>query len=123
MPASQELTSFIQSTFASVWSLELACLLRKAPDRAMTQESLIAALRASDLVVTQSVRTLHAAGVLMIEADGTVRYSPISERVDQLVGETEALYLTRPDQVRRMIVSPRTSPLTSFANAFKLGEP
>ena len=123
MPASQELTSFIQSTFVSVWSLELVCLLRKTPGHALTQQDLVVALRASDLVVTQSVRALHAAGVVMIETEGIVRYNPISERVDLMVRESEALYLTRPDQVRRIIVSPRTSPLTSFANAFKLGEP
>ena len=123
MPADQELVSFIRSTFTSVWSLELTCLLRKAPDQALTHEGMVAALRASDLVVTQSVAALHAAGVLMLEIDGRARYSPISERVDQLVDKTESLYLKRPDQVRRIIVSQRTGSLASFANAFKLGEP
>lgn len=122
MPADQELISFIRSTFASVWSLELALLLRKEPDTVWSHDRMVTALRASNLVVMQSVTTLHAAGVLMIEEHGA-RYAPISEDLDHLIGKTESLYLVRPDRVRRIIISQRTGSLASFADAFKLGEP
>jgi hypothetical protein len=119
MPAKQELSSFIRSTFRSVWALELLCFLKKNRDRAWTNADLVAALRGSDLVVSQSVDSLLAAGLVVIEEGSVVRYQPTSEAVERLAGAAESLYAARPDAVRRMIVAP-PSGLTSFADAFKL---
>jgi hypothetical protein len=120
MPARQELSSFIRSTFRSVWALELLCFLRKHPDRAWPQRDLVAALRGSELVVSQSIESLLAAGLVVIEEGQLVRYQPTSEAVDKLAGAAESLYASRPDAVRRMIVSSAGSGLSSFADAFKL---
>jgi transcriptional regulator with AAA-type ATPase domain len=121
MPAKQELSSFIRSTFRSVWSLELLCHLRKNRDRAWTQPDLVRTLRGSDLVVSHSVESLMAAGLIVAEADGTVRYQPVSESVDALAEAAEELYARRPDAVRRIIVVPAPAPgVVGFADAFKL---
>lgn len=120
MPARQELSSFIRSTFRSVWALELLCFLKKHRDRGWAQRDLVVALRGSDLVVSQSVESLLAAGLVVIESDRSVRYQPTSDAVDHLAGAAEALYASRPDAVRRMIVTPAPSGLSSFADAFKL---
>ncbi|NIJ19120.1 DNA-binding transcriptional MocR family regulator [Sphingomonas naasensis] len=120
MPARQELSSFIRSTFRSVWALELLCFLRKHRDRAWPQRDLVAALRGSDLVVSQSIESLLAAGLVVIEPGQLVRYQPTSEAVDDLADAAQTLYASRPDAVRRMIVAPTPSGLTSFADAFKL---
>ena len=71
MPGSQELTRFIRSTFRSVWSLELLCLLRQHPDRDWTPDEMVAALRASDLIVRESISALTAAGLVVVGTEGT----------------------------------------------------
>lgn len=120
MPAKQEVSSFIRSTFRSVWALELLCFLKKHRDRAWPQRELVVALRGSDLVVSQSVESLLAAGLVVVEPGDLVRYQPTSDAVDSLASAAEALYATRPDSVRRMIVAQASSGLSSFADAFKL---
>lgn len=121
MPVKQELSNFIRSTFRSVWSLELLCHLRKNREQLWAQADLVRVLRGSDLVVSQSVESLIAAGLIVAETDGTVRYQPVSETVDALAGEAEQLYARRPDAVRRIIVTPAPAPgVVGFADAFKL---
>ena len=120
MPSKQEVTSFIRATFRSVWALELLCLLRQNRGRSLTHEEMVAGLRGSDLVVTQSVDALTAAGLVLAESDGTARYSPASEDLDKLVARSETLYGTSPDSVRRMIVSAANPGITAFADSFRL---
>jgi hypothetical protein len=120
MPAKQEVSSFIRSTFRSVWALEMLCFLKKHRDRAWPQHELVVALRGSNLVVSQSVESLLAAGLVVIEPGELVRYQPTSDAVDGLASAAESLYATRPDAVRRLIVSSASSGLSSFSDAFKL---
>ena len=120
MRATQEVSGFIRATFRSVWSLELLCFLRSRRESAWTHTEMVTALRASDLVITQSLESLLAAGLIMVEDSGAARYQPISETVDALVAATEDLYRKQPDAVRRLIVAPGSDGLESFANAFKL---
>ena len=120
MPSKQEIASFIGATFRSVWGLELLCLLRQNRDRALTHAEMVAGLRGSDLVVTQGVGTLAAAGLVLAEEDGSARYSPASDDLDGLVEGAEALYASSPDAVRRMIVAAASPSITAFADAFRL---
>ena len=120
MPSKPEVASFIQTSFRSVWALELLCFLRRNRDRFMTPAEMVAELRGSDLVVTQSVGMLAAAGLIVAEADGSARYAPASDDLDALVGQAEALYATSPDAVRRMIVAAANPSVTAFADAFRL---
>ena len=119
MPSRQEVSSFIRATFRSVWALELLCYLRQNHDRSLSHAEMVAGLRGSDLVVSQSVESLAAAGLVLAEEDGSARYSPTSPQLDWLVGRTEALYAKSPDAVRRMIVSSANPSITAFADAFK----
>ena len=120
MPSKQEVASFIRATFRSVWALELLCFLRQNRDRSLAHLEMVSGLRGSDLVVTQSVDALTAAGLVLSDAEGLARYAPASEELDRLVGEVEALYSTSPDAVRRMIVSAANSGITAFADSFRL---
>jgi hypothetical protein len=119
MPSRQETSAFIRSAFRSVWSLELMCVLRRAPDRSWSQAELVAAMRSSDLVVQQSVDLLFTAGLVVVDSAECVRYQPANEATERLAAAAEALYVQRPDAVRRMIVAP-TSSASLFANAFRL---
>ncbi len=120
MPTEQEVANFIRATFRSVWALELLCFLRHNRERALSHGEMVAELRGSDLVVTQSVAALAAAGLIVTEADGTARYAPSADDLDSLVENAEGLYGRSPDAVRRLIVAATNPGITAFADAFRL---
>ncbi|HYI40469.1 MAG TPA: hypothetical protein VE053_09145 [Allosphingosinicella sp.] len=120
MPSDEVLASFIRSTFRSVWALELLCFLRQEPEVARSHGEMVAGLRGSDLVVTQSVESLTAAGLVTAEADGSARYAPATRDVDDLAERAVALYKRSPDAVRRTIVAAANPAITAFADAFRL---
>jgi DNA-binding transcriptional ArsR family regulator len=119
MPGKHDVTRFIRSTFRSVWALEMLCLLRKHADRDWAEAELVAALRASDLIVSQNLAALTAAGLVTVRSDGQVRYQPATPALDGLVLASEALYARSPDAVRRLIVASATSDVAAFADAFR----
>jgi hypothetical protein len=120
MALSPNVTRFIQSSFRSVWSLELLLLLKR-DRKPWTQAAIVDALRASHLVVSQALESLVAAGLVTVGDDSRVEYAPVSRDVAKLIDETEALFAKRPDAVRRLIVAASKPGLTAFADAFKLG--
>ena len=81
--------------------MELLFLLLADPKRCWTGPEMVSALRASELVVSQAVENLHAAGLVVPEENLSVRYGPTSDEVHQLVLAARALYLKSPDAVRR----------------------
>jgi len=120
MPPNQDIATFIRSTFRSVWALELLCFLRQNRERSLSQAEMVAGLRGSELVVTQGVESLTAAGLVLAGADGSARYNPASGELDDMAQRTEALYAKSPDAVRRMIVAAANPGITAFADAFRL---
>jgi len=120
MATTQEVASFIRATFRSVWALELLSFLRQNRGRAPTHKEMVAELRGSDLVITQSVGALAAAGLILAEADGSARYAPASDDLDALAGQAGELYRSSPDAVRRMIVAAANPGITAFADSFRL---
>lgn len=120
MTSEQELAGFIRSTFRSVWTLELLLYLKDHRDRAWSRADLVQGLRASDSIVSTGLDSLLAAGLIIVEADGSACYRPVSADVEALAEGAEALYAQRPDAVRRLIVDPAADGLTAFADAFRL---
>ncbi|HEX5183450.1 MAG TPA: hypothetical protein VFW19_09900 [Allosphingosinicella sp.] len=119
MASDEEVSNFIGSSFRSVWSLELLLLLKRAP-RLWSRAELVAALRASDLIVAQGLDALAAAGLVVIDEAGNAAYRPASDGLAELAEGTESLYARSPDAVRRLIVGAIPNPLTAFADAFRL---
>ena len=119
MASEDEIANFIRSSFRSVWSLELLLLLKRDP-RLWRHEEIVAALRASEIIVAQSLDFLTAAGLVSIDEAGSAAYRPASEGSARLVEGTEALYARSPDAVRRLIVGAIPNPLAAFADAFRL---
>lgn len=118
MATSHELASFVASSFRSVWALELLLLL-KEQQRPRTTEELVALMRASPRVVENALEALIAAG--LVDTDGeAVSYMPVGLEVARLVDETEQLYRSHPDRVRRLIIASSQKGLTAFSNAFRL---
>lgn len=116
----QDVSSFIRSNFRSVWSLELLLFLRKHRDRAWTRAEMVAQLRASEAIVTQSVEQLVAGGLIAPEQDGAARYSPAAADLEHMVEQTGLFYAKSPDAVRRLIVMSAQGGLAAFADAFRL---
>jgi len=114
------LESFIAHSFRSVWALELLRHLAEHPGRFFSSEELIAALRASDAVVSQSVDNLTAAGLANVDGEGRAGYHEASADQAALVKGAIAYYARSPDKVRRLIVAQSAPGVTAFANAFKL---
>lgn len=119
MAGDEDVSRFIQSSFPSVWSLEVLLLLRRER-RGCTREELVEALRASDLVINQALDSLVAGGLAALDEGGLATYMPVSDEVSALVDKTDDLYVRRPDAVRRMIISASMSGLTAFVDAFRL---
>lgn len=120
MPKLARLESFIANSFRSVWALELLRHLAEHPGRFFTSEELIAALRASRAVVSQSVDNLTAAGLAIIDGEGRAGYHEASADQDALVKGAIDFYARSPDKARRLIVAQSTPGVTAFADAFKL---
>lgn len=120
MTSKEELSSFIRATFRSVWSLELLLHLSDNKDRSWSREDLVTALRASDLIVSQSLESLLAAGLISIDEHGCARYSPASADIERLADATKKRYAKSPDAIRRLIISSTTGGITAFADAFRL---
>ena len=114
----EDVLRFIAASFPSVWALELLLLL-KSERRPWAREELVTTLRASELVVSKALDALVTAGLASIEGDGVV-YLPVTRDVEGCVEQVEQLYRSRPNSVRRVIVSTGTRTANAFADAFKL---
>lgn len=117
---SPDIAAFLRDHFKSVWALELLLFLKDHAEVAWTDEQLIAALRTSDTIVSTSVATLVAGGLVSSDGKGHVRYAPASHDLSRLVDVTQAIYAKKPDAVRRVIVSGTATGLSAFANSFRL---
>ena len=109
---------FVAASFPSVWALELLLALKREP-RPWPRDELVKSLRASELVVSKALDALVAAGMVSIEQEGA-RYLPVNAAVSAQVDGAEALYRSRPNKVRRAIISASASSAIAFAEAFKL---
>jgi hypothetical protein len=115
-----DLYEFIESSFTSIWQIELLVFLQRHADRAWSPAELVKELRGSDLVVAQSLERLRACGLVAGETDMSVRYGPASVELGRLAGAVERTYQEKPSAVRRAVLSRRDNKLHMFADAFKL---
>lgn len=119
-PGNQEVSEFIRSSFRSVWDLELLSYLRSDPAQHHAPAKVVADLRASELVVANSVAGLLSAALIVVDPDGSVRYAPANPELDRLSDAVIELYRRTPDSVRRTIVSAASPGIEAFADAFRL---
>jgi hypothetical protein len=115
-----DLVEFVETSFRSVWSLELLLLLYRDPSRTWTSDELVHELRSSEVVVAQSIERLVAAGLALAEKDDCVRYGPASPEQNDLVAQLQEEYRRKPAAIRRLILQNPVEKLRTFADAFKL---
>jgi len=119
MAQGEEISDFIRSTFRSIWSLELLLHLSDNAGHGWSTTELVDELRASELIVSQSLDALVAAGLVSIGADGRARYAPASDDVARLTEAARERYRRAPNSVRRLIITSASAGLSTFADAFK----
>jgi len=117
---SPDIAAFLRAHFKSVWALELLLFLKDHAESAWAGEQLVAALRTSETIVSTSIASLIAGGLVADGPKGQVRYAPASDDLSRLVDVTQALYAKKPDAVRRIIVSSAATGLSAFADSFRL---
>ena len=120
MPSDSAVRTFITGAFRSVWALDLAAILHDHPERAFSRAELVEMMRASDLVIDQSIDTLTAAGLILPVSGEDVRLHGGDAERQQLLSASLDLYRRSPDKVRRLIVLHTVPGLTAFADAFRL---
>ena len=119
-PTDEQIAGFIQSSFRSVWTLELLLHLARTEDRGWTAQELVDALRASDSIVSHGLQALLAAGLIVVDEDAGARYRPASADLAALADGAARLYAQRPDAVRRLIVGAGADSLSAVADAVRL---
>jgi hypothetical protein len=115
-----ELVQFIQSTFRSVWSLEMLVFLHRHPGQTFSVDALIREVRGSRPVVLQSLEALQAGGLVVAVTTDDVRFAPASADLARLADGVVGAYRDRPGEVRRLVLSAPNEKLHTFADAFRL---
>jgi len=115
-----ELQDFVQSSFKSVWALELLLFLKRHGDAPWATDDLVREMRVSEPVVTQSVAMLQAAGLVVQDAAGRVMFAPASPGLRDLAESAERAYIEKPTAVRRVILAAPNEKLHTLADAFRL---
>lgn len=111
---------FLRDAVRSVWDLELLLLFRRQRPRLWTADELVRDLRASILIVGDSLDALQKAGLVSKNANEQYQYWPISPELDQLVDEVATAYSSSPVAVTEAILSAPSSSIRIFADAFKI---
>lgn len=116
----KDISEFLRDSFRSVWSLELLLLLYSQQHRTWTPQQLIDELRSSEAVVRQGLDDLVAAGLIITEDEGQIRYGPASDAQRTIVPRAAETYRVEPSNVRRLIVQRPSEKLRNFSDAFKI---
>lgn len=120
MATDRDIEQFIGDSFASIWDLELLSVLLDDPDGGRTAAELVERMRASELVVEQGIQSLVAAGLASIDAEGRLRFQPVSADVAKRAREACDFYTRFPGRARRLMIARQSPGLTAFADAFRL---
>ena len=107
----------MRSSIKSAWSLELLLLLRRDPQQEWSAEDLVRELRGSLPLVDESLGTLSAAGLVVVDGAGA-RYEPRSPELAELTDALVDLHRGKPITVLRTIFTSPSDKIRSFSDAF-----
>jgi hypothetical protein len=111
---------FLRDTVRSVWELELLLLLWRQRVRLWTADELVRELRASVLIVGDSLDALQKVGLVSRNANDQYQYWPVTPELDHLIDDVAAAYANSPVAVTEAILLAPSSSVRTFADAFKI---
>ena len=112
--------SFVRGSIKSAWTLELLLLLHRNRERTWELESLVRELRGSVVLVTENLKALGDAGLILLSENETYLYKPKSRELDDLVSALVELYALKPITVLRTIFTSPSDKIRSLSDAFLL---
>ncbi len=112
--------SFVRSLIKSAWTLELLLLLHRDREREWELEALVRELRGSVALVTESLKALGNAGLILLTENETYLYKPRSPELEDLVSALVELHALKPITVLRTIFTSPSDKIRSFSDAFLL---
>lgn len=116
----QDVRDLIASSIPSVWTLEALLLMRRATEREWSEPELIRELRGSALVVSNALRSLTAAGLVLEVSPGAYVYRPARAELGATVDQLAAAYLERKYAVTQAILAAPNNQIRTFADAFRI---
>ncbi|MGH7087290.1 MAG: hypothetical protein ACREFQ_00135, partial [Stellaceae bacterium] len=116
----QDVRDLIASSIPSVWTLEALLLMRRVPEREWREPELIRELRGSALVVSNALRALTAAGLVLETSPGCFCYRPARAELGTTVDQIAAAYLERKYAVTQAILAAPNDRIRTFADAFRI---
>lgn len=118
MATEEAVFAFVRGSIPSAWALELLLLMRREQQRAWQVDTLVAELRGSRELVSQSLGQLEAAGLVTAGERGDYAYGPKTAELAGLADALAELYGQKPLAVLGAIFSAPSSRIRSFADAF-----
>jgi DNA-binding GntR family transcriptional regulator len=115
-----EILTFVQASFKSVWTLELLIMLRRNREKAWSRDELVRDLRSSHTVVGEALSSLLAAGLVVDDPGETFRYQAASANLEEIAARIEAMHAAKPMRLIRAITAAPNEKLRIFSDAFKL---
>jgi len=104
----------------SVWTLELLLTLWRAPARSWSADALVLELRASDVVIRESLRGLVSLGLVRADDQCLYRLDPSEPALVNTIKGLDLLYRERPVTVIEAIFARPDDALQSFSSSFKI---
>ncbi len=117
---SAETLEFIQSSFKSVWALELFFLMRRERTRAWTISELNREMRASEWLLGGILPDLVRKGLVVEAAKDLFQYGVASPEIEQLVDDVATAYAKNRIRVINEIFKVPDRNVRSFADAFRI---
>jgi hypothetical protein len=116
---SQDVKRFIRNHIRTVWDLELLLLLQRDPSRAWRAGELVRELRASTLIIGESLIVLTRTNCIVEDQEGLYRYNAATP-AGTLVPAVKEAYIRFPAAVSKLIWEAPHSKIQTFADAFRL---
>jgi hypothetical protein len=117
-----EFCRFLQEAVTNVDAAELLLVLAREPGRDFSAAEAAAALgaRYAEPEALRHLEAFRARGLVVVQADGRLRYQPANEQLAAHTRTLEKVYRERPVTLIRVIYGLRDSKIRSFADAFTL---
>jgi hypothetical protein len=118
-----EFCRFLQEAVTTADAAELLLVLAREPGCAFSAAEAAAALgaRYAEPEALRHLEAFRACGLVIMQADGRLRYEPASDSLAAHTRTLEKVYRERPVTLIRVIYGLRDSKIRSFAEAFRLG--